>query len=665
MSKKIRKLLIANRGEIACRVIRTARQLGIRTVAVYSEADEQAMHVRQADESLPIGQSAPAESYLNIEKIIKAARDSGADAIHPGYGFLSENADFARACEAAGIIFVGPSPEAIVLMGDKAQAKRAMIDAGVPCIPGYQGDEQDNATLIDAAEEIGYPLMIKAAAGGGGRGMRLVQGEDDFDAALGAARSEAMNAFGSDNLILEKAVLRPRHVEVQVFGDNHGNIIYLGERDCSVQRRHQKVIEEAPCPVLTPELREAMGESAVAAARAVNYKGAGTVEFLLAEDRSFYFLEMNTRLQVEHPVTELITGTDLVDLQLRVAEGQPLGLSQEDVQLNGHAIEVRLYAEDPGNDFLPSTGDIELWLEPQGGGVRIDKGVASGDAVPTHYDPMLAKVIAHGADRELARRRLVSAMQSSMLVGLETNRDFLIDALERPDFVNGLATTAFIADEYGDTGFTSPPCNEDICLAALAQFLSDNRDAQSASLGINQELLNWATADLLESVYVYQLDGLEQTVTIRPLDLTSYEVSLDSEQPATARVTSFTDNKMGVYLDSQYHVVYFQARASARSITLATPSRQFTARDISGSSASAMTAGDGTVRAPMHGQLLDILVSENDLVVQGDRLAVLEAMKMQHEILAEVSGKVSHIAVTAGTQIGMDTLIMEIETNDD
>ena len=658
---KIKKLLIANRGEIACRIIRTARQLGIKTVAVYSEADKHAMHVRSADEALPIGKPTPSESYLNIEKIIRAARDSSADAIHPGYGFLSENAEFSRACGLADIIFIGPSPEAIELMGDKAKAKRAMIKAGVPCIPGYQGEEQDNLTLSKAASEIGYPLMIKAAAGGGGRGMRLVDKDDNFEAALDSARSESINAFGSDTLILEKAVLRPRHVEIQIFGDSHGNIIYLGERDCSVQRRHQKVIEEAPCPIMTPELRKAMGESAVAAAKAVNYEGAGTVEFLLAEDMNFYFLEMNTRLQVEHPVTELVTNKDLVELQFRVAEGLPLGLPQEEVELDGHAIEIRLYAEDPSTDFLPSTGDIELWVEPQGDNVRVDKGVASGDSVSTYYDPMIAKVIAYGADREIARRRLVRALQNSMIIGLQTNRDFLIDALERSDFIDGQATTAFIGDEYGETGFESPPQDEDICLAALAHFLSDNQESQSASLGINEELLNWATADLLESIYIYELKGKDRTVIVRPLDKSSYDVSLDGKHAALARVTACDSESMCLYLDDRYHMVYFHTTATTRSITVATPTRQFILTDISRSSAASITDGDGTVRAPMHGQLLDILVSEHDLVTVGDRLAVLEAMKMQHEILADVSGKINHIAATAGSQVRMDEVIMEIE----
>ena len=658
---KIRKLLIANRGEIARRIIRTANKLGIKTVAIYSDADENALHVRQADETFYIGQSAPAESYLNIENILKATADSGSDAIHPGYGFLSENAKFAEACVAAGIVFVGPSPYAIELMGDKAKAKRAMINAGVPCVPGYQGEDQDIETLASEAEKVGYPIMIKAAAGGGGRGMRMINKAKGLEAAIEAARSEAINAFGSGDLILEKAVIRPRHVEVQVFGDSQGNVIYLGERDCSIQRRHQKVIEEAPCPIMTGELRQQMGEAAVAAARAVDYVGAGTVEFLLAEDMSFYFLEMNTRLQVEHPVTELVTGLDLVELQLNVAAGQTVGVTQEDVTLDGHAIEIRLYAEDPANDFLPSTGRVEQWLEPRGKAIRVDKGVETGDAVSSYYDPMIAKVIAYGSGREEARRLLISAMSDSMLVGLQTNRDFLIDALGKEDFVSGRATTAFIADQYGDAGFQSIPDSTDLCLAALAQFKSANLNAQQASLGVNKELLNWSTAELLESVFIYQVSGSEQTVVIRPLEEATYLVRVNDRPAVSIEVKSFDTNTMRVYLHGKYHSLLFLPSPDNRSLTLTTPTKQFFVEDISGLSGVANAAGDGIVRAPMHGQLLEIVVSETDAVIPGQRLAVLEAMKMHHEILAEISGRVSAIPAKAGTQIAMDTIIMEIE----
>ena len=660
---KINKLLVANRGEIACRVMQTANRLGISTVAVYSDADANALHVRQADEALHIGGSAPAQSYLKIERILEVARATGSDAIHPGYGFLSENSEFATACEKAGIVFVGPSASAIDLMGDKAQAKRAMIKASVPCVPGYQGEDQATETLVAEADNVGYPLMIKAAAGGGGRGMRLVNVSSGLQDAMEAARSEAINAFGSGDLILEKAVIRPRHVEVQVFGDSHGNIIYLGERDCSVQRRHQKVIEEAPCPVMTPELRRKMGEAAVAAASAVNYVGAGTVEFLLAEDHSFYFLEMNTRLQVEHPVTELITGLDLVELQLKVAAGEQLDISQDDVELNGHAIEVRLYAEDPANDFLPSTGLVSEWFEPSGDSIRLDKGIEAGDEVSPFYDPMIAKVIASGEDRNTARLNLVHGLQRSMLVGPETNRDFLIDALQREVFASGEATTAFIEDEYGDDGFLSEPDAADMVLAALAQFTFRNQRSRASSLGVNQELLNWSTADLLESVFVYRHNENDTAVTIRPQG-DRYLVSVNDEPPMEAVISEYQPNFLQVKADGKSASLIISGTSNDKSLTIATDAKQFTITDVSGSAATADAAGDGAVKAPMHGQLLEILVDEGDEVTAGQRIAVLEAMKMQHEILAEISGKIAGIHAEAGTQVAMDSLLLEIDSGE-
>ncbi|RMF12385.1 MAG: ATP-grasp domain-containing protein, partial [Candidatus Dadabacteria bacterium] len=405
----IHRVLVANRGEIAVRVMRTARRLGLKTVAVYSEADADMPHVSAADLAVCIGPPQVAASYLNVEAILDAAKRTGADAIHPGYGFLSENADFAEVCAQHGITFVGPPVEAIRLMGNKRAAKVRMIEAGVPCVPGYEGEDQADETLIAEAQRIGFPLMVKAAAGGGGRGMRIVHEADALPAALRSARSEAKGAFGSDELILERAVIAPRHVEIQVFGDTHGNVIHLGERDCSMQRRHQKVVEEAPSPAVDPELRAQMGEAAVRAAQACGYVGAGTVEFLLDDERNFYFLEMNTRLQVEHPVTESVTGEDLVEWQFRVADGQPLPLTQEQVELHGASIEVRLYAEDPANGFRPQTGRIEALGWPDHPDVRIDTGVGEGNEISPFYDPMIAKIISRGPDREHARRALIAA----------------------------------------------------------------------------------------------------------------------------------------------------------------------------------------------------------------------------------------------------------------
>lgn len=658
---KIKKLLVANRGEIACRVMRSAKAMGVRTVAVFSDADTDAVHTSLADEAVNIGPAPVADSYLRADRILEAAKETETDAIHPGYGFLSENSAFAGACESAGIVFVGPSAHAIDLMGDKARAKRAMIDAEVSCVPGYQDEDQSIKTLTSAANSVGYPLMIKAAAGGGGRGMRLIDDASELEAAIETARSEAINAFGSGELILEKAIIRPRHVEIQVFGDQHGNIVYLGERDCSVQRRHQKVIEEAPCPVMTPELRRAMGKAAVSAAQAVNYVGAGTVEFLLGEDNSFYFLEMNTRLQVEHPVTEAITGLDLVELQLKVASGESLGFSQEDVELQGHAIEVRLYAEDPANDFLPSTGNIDSWIEPEGPGIRVDGGIATGGEVSPFYDPMLAKVIAFGRDRDEARNRLIESLARSSMVGPQTNRDFLIDALQREVFANGEATTAFIADEYGDDGFRISTDHDALALAAVVQYRLNTRHALDASLGVDPELMNWSSAAPLESVFMYKIDDQDVTLIVQPTDESAYQAKIGHEVIQEITVLKETSQTMDVQMGNTKLHLLFHA-AGHKTLTLATPSLQFTVNNIAAGEALEDTAGDGLVTAPMHGQLLELLVNVGDDVVKGQRLAILEAMKMQHEILAEIDGKISDIHVEPNTQIALDALILEISS---
>src|SRR6201996_4800449 len=436
------KILVANRGEIALRIMRTARKLGYGVVAVYSDADRDAAHVREADAAVRIGEARPAQSYLNIEAIIAAAKVSGAGAVHPGYGFLAENEDFARACRDAGLVFIGPSPEAIQAMGNKAEAKAIMQKAGVPVVPGYQGADQGDAAMLNEANRIGFPVMIKAVAGGGGRGMRLVTDATSFADALRSARSEAKAAFGDDTVILERAIRNPRHIEIQVFGDRYGNAIHLGERDCSVQRRHQKLIEEAPSPAVTPRLRQRMGDVAVAAVRALRYEGAGTLEFLLDESGEFYFMEMNTRLQVEHPVTEAIAGLDLVDLQLRVAAGEPLGLAQDNIKFSGHAIEVRLCSEDAARDFMPQSGQMALWQMPDN--IRVEHALQSGSEIPPFYDSMIAKLISHGATRDEARRRLIAGLEQAVGFGVTTNQAFLAACLRLPAFAAGEATTGFI-----------------------------------------------------------------------------------------------------------------------------------------------------------------------------------------------------------------------------
>ena len=659
-TKKINKILVANRGEIACRVIRTASELGLETVAIYSDADSNAQHVQAATQAVRVGPAPVAESYLALEAIVTAAKETGCDAVHPGYGFLSENTAFAAACESADIRFIGPSAYAVELMGDKARSKRAMIEADVPCIPGYQGEDQATDVLIKEAGELGFPLMIKAAAGGGGRGMRLVHSIDEVANAIETARSEALNAFGADELILERALLQPRHVEIQVFGDQHGNIVYLGERDCSVQRRHQKVIEEAPCPVMTESLRQAMGEAAVAAARAVDYVGAGTVEFLLDQDGSFYFLEMNTRLQVEHPVTELITGLDLVALQIRVAQGEALGFEQEDVTLTGHAIEVRLYAEDPANDFLPSTGKIEYWAEPAGTGTRLDSGVVAGDEVSPYYDPMLAKVIAWGNDRDEARRHLRRALSESLLVGPATNRDFLIDALGRSTFADGSATTAFIAEEYGDDGFSSQPDQNQLCYAALTQYIVRSKQALDDSLGVNDELLNWSSAVRLKGVSVYNLDEENCSVTVQPTSATSYLVQFEQDAPVSIDIVEVTDHSITFETATGRQRLGYYDHGDGTTLSIAFSTLEVTVQDIAAGKASEDAAGTGQVVSPMHGQLLELYVAVGDAVQEGQRIALLEAMKMQHEIFADVSGTVEEVHANVGAQLAIDAPIMNI-----
>lgn len=507
-------ILIANRGEIACRIIRTARNLGLRTVAVYSEADCGAPHTQLADSAISIGPSPVNESYLCGDKIIAAALEANAGAIHPGYGFLSENAEFAKAVQQAGLTFIGAPPTAISAMGDKAQAKKLMISAGVPCVPGYQDEDQSDTAFIEAAEKIGYPIMVKAAAGGGGRGMRLIHDGSELPQALKLARSEARNAFGSDTLILEKAIQSPRHVEVQIFADEHGHCIHLGERDCSIQRRHQKIVEESPCPVMDEPLRKAMTTAAIAAAKAVDYRGAGTVEFLLENDRSFYFLEMNTRLQVEHPVTEAVTGLDLVEMQISTAQGQPLSVTQSEIKLEGHAIEVRLYAENPSADFLPTTGSVSLWRPAVTDYVRVDHGIKTGTNISPYYDSMLAKVIAHGPDRNTARLRLLRSLEDSVLLGVQTNREFLIDVLQQSEFAMGNTHTGFVQDIYPHGISDRDALFSDCALAALVEYQSELIKAESRMLSSVSELRGWSSACPLPWPVQIDFNEISQTILI-------------------------------------------------------------------------------------------------------------------------------------------------------
>ncbi|OIQ35122.1 MAG: 3-methylcrotonyl-CoA carboxylase [Roseobacter sp. MedPE-SWchi] len=644
-------ILVANRGEIALRVMRTARAMGIKCIAVYTEADAQSPHVDFADQAICIGEGPVGDSYLDAAKVLAAAKETGAQAVHPGYGFLSENAEFASACTEAGLTFVGPSAEAIALMGNKAAAKRRMIEAGVPCVPGYEGADQSPVVLQAEAAKIGYPVMIKAAAGGGGRGMRLVTSEIDFEAALELAKSEALSAFGSEEMILEKAVMRPRHVEIQVFADASGHTIHLGERDCSVQRRHQKVVEEAPCPVMTPDLRAEMGAAAVEAARAITYLGAGTVEFLLDESGAFYFLEMNTRLQVEHPVTEMVTGLDLVALQIRTARGQALGVAQDDVTLQGHAIEVRLYAEDPGQGFLPQSGQIHHWQPATGAGIRVDAGIASGQEVSAFYDPMLAKLIAHGASRSEALERLIAALGDTVIFGPACNRDFLMDVLGHAEFAQGAATTSFIGDHFDPL---VPPkiTSADLALAAALIYRADQA-ALAKQAETPAELMGWSSQGALQARMVLEEAGERATVLLRE--------SRDGIQVQVGEVEHLLQQQGdclrldGLRMDLRSHLMV------GDDLFLATGRRLMkVTRQRAGAGAGA-AAGGGETRAPMHGNLLELCVRVGDPVEMGTRLAVLEAMKMQHEILAEVAGTVREVAVTAPSQVKAGDLLVQIE----
>jgi geranyl-CoA carboxylase alpha subunit len=653
-----RTILVANRGEIACRVIRTAKAMGYRTVAVYSEADADALHVGMADMAACIGPPEARASYLNVEAIIAAARRTGAEAVHPGYGFLSEDAGFAGACAQAGLAFIGPSADAIAAMGNKAEAKRRMAEADVPILPGYQGSDQSEGRLIEEAERIGFPVMVKAAAGGGGRGLRLVSSLGELAGAIARARAEAESAFGSGELFLEKMLAGARHVEIQVLADSHGNVIHLGERDCSVQRRHQKVIEEAPSPAVTEELRQRMGAAAVAAASAIGYVNAGTVEFLLAGDGAFYFLEMNTRLQVEHPVTEMVTGLDLVELQIRIARGEALPLAQADVGLDGHAIEARLYAEAPHKGFLPQSGRLVAWHPPAGAGIRVDHGLSEGQDVTAYYDPLLAKVIAHGRDRDEARRRLIEALRATAALGPATNRGFLIDCLGNAGFVQGAATTQFVPTHFA--GNAQPQADTGVlALAAVLWF-----EASARRYGHNP-VRSWSSSGAIPwPVRLETGDGTPVDLNVSVLGPRRYRVAGaaaaselhlagesddgvvrvrigDEERRATCAFAGETLHLMAGSLDLAVRETLYAPRSPPEPQGVQTE-----------------------VRAPMSGKVVAVLVAEGEAIERGRRLVVVEAMKMQHEMTARASGTVARVAVKPGDQVVTRQLLVELRPTD-
>lgn len=618
-------------------------------MAVYSEPDGGARHVQLADEAVCVGPALASASYLNVDALLDACRKTGADAVHPGYGFLSENAGFSKACKDAGITFIGPDEDAIHLMGSKRLSKIAMIEAGVPCIPGYEGEDQSDATLLKEAERIGLPLMIKASAGGGGRGMRVVTDASEISAQLKSARQEAKSAFGSDELILERAVMQPRHVEIQVFGDRHGNVIHLGERDCSVQRRHQKVVEEAPSPAVDEALRQQMGEAAVNAAKACNYVGAGTVEFLLAPEGDFFFLEMNTRLQVEHPVTELVTGLDLVAWQIKVARGEPLPLSQDQVTLTGHAMEVRLYAEDPAQNYMPQTGPVLCWQPASGDGVRIDHGLTEGYEVGSHYDPMLAKIIAVGDSREDARRRLIRAVEDTVLMGVRDNRTFLAAILRHPVFAQGEATTAFIGQDFADDASMAgeAPSSQLWALAALLRCevetpAAELRGWHSSTLGAQPVQLRCGEHE--QTVYIrYRDDHAELMVGENNHHIEPLGPGLASIDGIRQRYQMFQDGKQS-WLQCQGHSVCFE--------------------DATHSAAGASDqAGSGQIRAPMDGAVIEVCAKAGEAVQRGQVLVIMEAMKMEHSLKADCDGTVESADLAVGSQVKRQQLLVSIKAD--
>jgi len=644
----ITRLLIANRGEIACRVIRTAKALGISTVAVHSAIDRNARHVREADMAVDLGGAKPAESYLLADKLIAAAKASGAEAIHPGYGFLSENAGFARAIEAAGLIFLGPPASAIDAMGSKSAAKALMEKAGVPLVPGYHGDAQDIATFRDAAGRIGYPVLLKATAGGGGKGMKVVEQESELAEALASAQREALSSFGNSQMLVEKYVLKPRHVEIQVFADQHGNCVYLNERDCSIQRRHQKVVEEAPAPGLSPELRQAMGEAAVKAAQAIGYVGAGTVEFLLDARGDFFFMEMNTRLQVEHPVTEAITGLDLVAWQIRIARGEALPLTQEQVPLIGHAIEVRLYAEDPNNDFLPAAGTLQLYRESaQGEGRRVDSGVAEGDEVSPFYDPMLGKLIAWGANREEARLRLLAMLNEFAVGGVKTNLAFLQRILAHPAFAAAELDTGFIPryqEQLLPAPAELPPAFWQLAAHAwqLTHVSQPRGDDPHAPWGTTD---GWRAGLPNETDLHLSCGGKQQVVrlrgTVNGVKRSGDYLLVDNNG---LRSQNLAVRRRGI--------LFLQWSNEVHSVQSFDPIAE----------AQASHQQQGSLTAPMNGSIVRVLVEAGQYVQPGTSLVVLEAMKMEHSIRAPHAGTVKAVYCNEGELVADGTVLVDLES---
>jgi 3-methylcrotonyl-CoA carboxylase alpha subunit len=663
-----RSVLIANRGEIACRIIKTARRLGLRTIAVYSEVDANALHVRLADEAHWIGAAPAAESYLNQTAILAVAQSAAAECLHPGYGFLAENAEFAQACADAGVVFVGPPPSAIRAMGLKDQAKALMQKIGVPVVPGYHGSRQEPVFLREKAYEIGYPVLIKAVAGGGGKGMRRVDAHAEFEAALESAQREAKSAFGNSQVLVEKFIAQPRHIEMQIFADRFGDVIHLFERDCSLQRRHQKVIEEAPAPLMSEAVRERMAAAAIAAAKGVGYVGAGTVEFI-ADGRhglrpdGFYFMEMNTRLQVEHPVTEAVTGIDLVELQLRVAAGEKV--SSKTVILSGHAVEARLYAEDPDRDFLPSSGTVFGLRLPEGEGVRVDSAIVATDSVSPFYDPLIAKIIAHGSDRNQALDRLAAALHNTVVVGPTTNRAFLQALIETPDYRAQRFDTRFIAAHR--QAWHAADRRDGVAIGAGVSYLLSRRALTAA--GWDDP---WNVADAFElgaerhtnvpilvedeAITAVLIGGLERAPIATALQIAVPALGYGGSErvPITDRVPAYDGHNCLVLATDETCFVWHRGRQTRLRLV-----------DSLNQRAQADSDSDGAVRAPMHGKLVQLLVKPGDAVRRGTRLAILEAMKMEHTLLAPFAGTVADVSATEGMQVEQSAQLMVIAEDGD
>ena len=661
------KILIANRGEIACRVIKTARRMGVATVAVYSDADRDALHVRLADEAIHIGAAPARESYLLGDRILEAAVATNADAVHPGYGFLSENAGFARACTDKGVVFIGPPTAAIEAMGSKSAAKRIMEEAQVPLVPGYHGDDQDPALLRGSAEAMGYPVLLKATAGGGGKGMRQVWSAEEFDEALAAAKRESMASFGDDTMLVEKYLTKPRHVEFQVFCDNSGNGIYLAERDCSVQRRHQKVIEEAPAPGMSDSLRQAMGDAAVKAAQAIDYRGAGTVEFLLDEDGSFYFMEMNTRLQVEHPVTEMITGQDLVEWQLLVASGEPLPLAQDEVRINGHAFEARVYAEDPDNDFLPVTGNLAFLQPPEESAhVRVDTGVRQGDEVSVYYDPMIAKLIVWDESRDRALQRLASALAEYRIGGTVTNLDFLYNLATSRPFVEAELDTGFI-EKHSELIFHDrhQDLERELPLAALALLL--HKQQQGGPRSCLDPWSPWQASNAwrLNEPHAHRLTlhchGQDHEVRVEQQG-DAYVVS------AVGRETRLRGELQGdtLHLDTEGHRQRGTLARTHDGFTLYMPEGACHFHEVPPDTGEADAAGaNAGLAAPMNGTIVALLVDVGSAVEADTPLLVMEAMKMEHTIRAPAAGQVEAFYYQPGDLVDGGAELLDFTMQED